>query len=159
MISGAVQRSHSIYLTAKENPGKSQLRNRQWRLCVQLSPQIGSLPSKWGRYDYISTSGSEKEGKDRVDVMYSHGLWNLETQCSIYKGSPIIHILRQINSIPRIVTYFLNIHFNIFHPSCLPKSLFPVGLPVKILKALIPSSILTTWCTHLNLSALCNLFH
>ena len=32
----------------------------------------------------------------------------------------------------------------------LPKGLFPVGLPVKILKALLPCSILATW-SHLNL--------
>ena len=33
----------------------------------------------------------------------------------------------------------------------LPKGLFPVGLPVKILKALLPSSILATFPVHLNL--------
>ena len=33
----------------------------------------------------------------------------------------------------------------------LPKGHFPVGLPVKILKALVPSSILATWPAHLNL--------
>ena len=33
----------------------------------------------------------------------------------------------------------------------LPKGLFPPGVPVKILKALLPSSILTTWPAHLNL--------
>ena len=33
----------------------------------------------------------------------------------------------------------------------LPKGLFPVGLPVKILKALLPSSILATCPAHLNL--------
>ena len=33
----------------------------------------------------------------------------------------------------------------------LPKGLFPVGLPVKILKAVLPSSILVTWPTHLSL--------
>ena len=33
----------------------------------------------------------------------------------------------------------------------LPKGLFPVGLPVKILKALLPSSILAICPTHLNL--------
>ena len=33
----------------------------------------------------------------------------------------------------------------------LPKSLFPVGVPVKILKALLPSSILAIWPAHLNL--------
>ena len=32
-----------------------------------------------------------------------------------------------------------------------PKSLFPVGLPVKMLKALLPSSILATWPAHFNL--------
>ena len=30
------------------------------------------------------------------------------------------------------------------------KSLFPVGVPVKVLKALLPSSILATWHAHLN---------
>ena len=33
----------------------------------------------------------------------------------------------------------------------LPKGLFPVGLPVKILKALLPYSILATCPAHLNL--------
>ena len=33
----------------------------------------------------------------------------------------------------------------------LDKCLFPVGLPVKVLKALLPSSILATCPTHLNL--------
>ena len=33
----------------------------------------------------------------------------------------------------------------------LPKVLFPVGLPVKILKELLPSSILATCPAHLNL--------
>ena len=33
----------------------------------------------------------------------------------------------------------------------LPNGLFPVGLPVKILKALLPSSILATCPAHLNL--------
>ena len=30
------------------------------------------------------------------------------------------------------------------------KGLFPVGLPIKILKALLPSSILATYSAHLN---------
>ena len=33
----------------------------------------------------------------------------------------------------------------------IPNGLFPVGLPDKILKALLPSSILATWHTHLTL--------
>ena len=32
-----------------------------------------------------------------------------------------------------------------------PKGLFPVGLPVKIMKAILPSSILATCPAHLNL--------
>ena len=39
----------------------------------------------------------------------------------------------------------------------LPKGLFPVGLPVKILKALLPSSILATCPAHLNLRDLITL--
>ena len=35
-------------------------------------------------------------------------------------------------------------------PLGLPKGLFPVGVPAKILKALLPSSILATWPPHLN---------
>ena len=34
---------------------------------------------------------------------------------------------------------------------CLPKGIFPVGVPVNILKALLPSLILATWPAHLNL--------
>ena len=33
----------------------------------------------------------------------------------------------------------------------LPKGIFPVGVSVKMLKALLPSSILVTWPAHLNL--------
>ena len=48
---------------------------------------------------------------------------------------------------------FFKIHSNIFlHlPLGLCKSLFPVGLPFNILKALLPSSILATRPVHLNL--------
>jgi hypothetical protein len=82
-----------------------------------------------------------------------HGLWNPEAECSIHKGSPIIPILSQINLIPRIDTYFFMIHSNIVSHLCLglPKGLFPVSVPAKILKALLPSSILTKWPAHLNL--------
>ena len=36
-------------------------------------------------------------------------------------------------------------------PLGLPKGLFPVGVPVKILKGLLSSSILATWPAYLNL--------
>ena len=52
--------------------------------------------------------------------------------------------LSRINPITRIDTY-------------LPKGLLPVGLPFKILKALLPSSILATCPAHLNLLDLINL--
>ena len=61
-------------------------------------------------------------------IMYSHGLSNNpypepnQPNCS-YE------------------TYFIKIHSNIFLPY-LPKGLFPVAVPVKIFKALLPSSIL-----------------
>ena len=64
----------------------------------------------------------------------------------IHKGSPIIPILSRINPIPRIDTYFCKVHCNIAltYMLGLPKGLFPVGLPVNILKTLLPSSILIT---------------
>ena len=36
-------------------------------------------------------------------------------------------------------------------PLGLSKGLFPIGIPVEILNALLPSSILTTWPAHLNI--------
>ena len=50
-----------------------------------------------------------------------------------FKGSPIIPILSRMNPIPRIDIYFFKFHSNIVLP---PKGLFPVGLSVKIFKAL-----------------------
>ena len=52
----------------------------------------------------------------------------------------------RINQIPRIDSYFFKVHSNLsFHKSLgLPKGLFPVGLLVKMLIQLLPSSILAT---------------
>ena len=74
----------------------------------------------------------------------------MEFQCHIHKGSPIIPILSRINLIPRIDTYLSKVHSNIVLPST-PTGHFPVGLPVKILKALLLSCILATYPVHLNL--------
>ena len=62
----------------------------------------------------------------------------------------------RINPIPRIDTYLFKVQSNIALPSTPrpPKGLFPVGLPVKSLKALLPSSILATCPAHLNLLSL-----
>ena len=74
-------------------------------------------------------------------------------QFPIHKGSSIIPVLSRINPIPRIDTNFFKIHLILSSHLRLgfPKGLFPVDLPVKILKALPPSSILATCPAHLNL--------
>ena len=82
-----------------------------------------------------------------------------EVQCRIHKGSPIIPILSRINPIPRIDTIsarFILILSSHLHLG-LPKGLFPVDLPVKILKALLPSSILATCSAYLILLDLISL--
>ena len=62
----------------------------------------------------------------------------------------MIPILNRINSIPRIDTYFFKIHYNLrFLRLGLPEGLFHVA--IKILRALLPSSILATWPAHLDL--------
>ena len=60
------------------------------------------------------------------------------------QGLLIIPILSRINPIPRIYTNLFKVHSNIAILSTLDlyKGLFPVGLPIKILKTLLPYSIL-----------------
>ena len=107
----------------------------------------------------ISLRQKEREREIRFFFLCStvitklHGLWNPEVQCRIHKGSSIIPILSGIIPIPRIDTYLqrsiliLCSHLRLGYP----KGLFPVGLPFKILKALLLSSILATCPSHLNL--------
>jgi hypothetical protein len=81
---------------------------------------------------------------------YPHGSWNLEVQFHIHKGP---HIVSWIYLIPHIDTHFfksiLILSFHLYQG--LPGGFFPVGLPVKILKALQPSSILASCPIHRNL--------
>ena len=77
----------------------------------------------------------------------AYGTWRYNA--TFTQSSPIIPILSWINPIPPIDTYFFKVHFDTV--------LFPVGLPVKILKALLLSSILATWPAHLNLLDLISL--
>ena len=53
------------------------------------------------------------------------------------------NIRNQINPIPPTDTYFYKIHSHIVLLG-LPNGPFTAGVPVKILKALLPSSILAT---------------
>jgi hypothetical protein len=64
----------------------------------------------------------------------------------------MIPILSRINPIPHIDTYLFKVHLILSSHLRLghPKALFRVGLPVKILKALLHSSILATCPAHLN---------
>ena len=77
----------------------------------------------------------------------------------IHMGSPIILILSRINPITHIDTYLSKVHLIL--PSHLrlglPKGLFPAGVPVKILKAFLPSSNLATCRAHFNLLDLISL--
>ena len=55
--------------------------------------------------------------------------------------------LSRINPILRIDTCFFKIHSNILSSHLrlvIPKGIFPVDVPVKILKGLLPSSFLAT---------------
>ena len=64
-----------------------------------------------------------------------------------HKDSPIIPILTRINPIPRIDSLPISLRSILILSYLrlgLPKGLFPVGVPVKILKAPLPSSILAT---------------
>ena len=70
-------------------------------------------------------------------ILLTSWLMNPKVQCRITKDSSIILILSQINPIPRIDTYYFKI-------LGFRKGLFPVGLSVNILKALVPSFILAT---------------
>ena len=80
-------------------------------------------------------------------------MWNPEVQCLIHMSSTIILILSQTKPVPPIDTYFFKIHYNVVPAHLrlgLPKVLFPVGLPVKILKAFLLSSIQAICPAHLN---------
>ena len=62
-------------------------------------------------------------------------------------------ILSRLNLILRNVIYFFEINFILPSHLCLslPKGLLPVGLRVKILKELLPSSIPAICAVHINM--------
>ena len=73
----------------------------------------------------------------------------------LHKGSPIIPTLSRINPIRRIDFFEVNSNIVASHLRLgVPKCIFPVSLPVTILKTHQPSSILTTCPAHLNLLTL-----
>jgi hypothetical protein len=71
----------------------------------------------------------------------------------IHKGSPIIPILSRIKQFPALIPISSSsILISSSHLRLgLPKGTFPAGLPIKILKALLPYFILATCPAHLNL--------
>ena len=62
-------------------------------------------------------------------------------------------MLNWINPIPLLIPVYLRyiLILSSYPRLDLPGGIFPVGLPVKILKALVPSSILATWPAQLNI--------
>ena len=73
-------------------------------------------------YDFFSPPGVK-----------SNDLWNLQVQCHIHKGSPIILMLSQINQISYIITHFFKIRSAIILPL---RGLLLVALCLAILKNL-----------------------
>ena len=67
----------------------------------------------------------------------------MEAQCRIQKGSPIIPKLSLTIQIPPNGIYIFKIYFNIVLPCTprFPRDLFSMGLSVRILIALLFSSI------------------
>ena len=57
-----------------------------------------------------------------------HGLGNPEVQFRIFRVTPIILILSQINPIARIDTYFFKVHFNIVVLKVFSLYVFPVKI-------------------------------
>ena len=120
--------------------------SNDWGIVVQYSPSRLLII-----YLFIRIFGRVITNKglllQLIIIKQLHGIWKPEVQCHIHKGSPINPTLRRIDSMPCKGTYFLRYililssHLRL----SLPKGLIPVGLPVKILKALLPSSILATW--------------
>ena len=51
------------------------------------------------------------------NIDYPQSLWNPEVQCRIHKGSPIIHIMSQMDLIPPFDNYFFKSYSNIVLPS------------------------------------------
>ena len=67
--------------------------------------------------------------------------------------------MSRINPITRIDAHLFKIYSNsvLLSTPSLPKGLFPAGIPIKILKVLLPSFILNTWPAHLYLLELITL--
>jgi hypothetical protein len=62
-------------------------------------------------------------------------LWNPKFYFRVHMIPPLVPILSQIEPVPTTPSYFPKIHFNIVHPPlciCLPRGLFPSGVPTKI---------------------------
>ena len=88
-----------------------------------------------------------------IHINYLHGLWHSEVQCRIHKGSHYSLFWAESSQFLKLITISLRSFLaKSFHLRlAIHKGLFLVGLPVKILKALLTSSILATRPAHLKL--------
>ena len=66
-------------------------------------------------------------------VTVPHIVWNPKVNCPVHKSPPHVHILRQINLVHTLPSYFFNIYFNIIPPFTCRSSkwIFPSGFPPK----------------------------
>ena len=119
-----------------------------------LTFYIQKLEDKWTPYWWNISRAHSFTSPDLLTSNYlTPWLMEPEVECRIHKGAPITPILSRSNPISRNGTLLLKVYSNIVLPTmtCLCKGLFPVGLPVKTLKALVPSIILSKWPADLNL--------
>ena len=107
MILGVVHWSPGFCLTAEENPRKPQLEDRLLKgLYNQSSPQMGSLSSKWGRWDRTARQeGRRKEIRKGQDI----GLPTF-MECHIIQA--IVELLACLKE--RMVLGFIFYHSKIF---------------------------------------------
>ena len=103
-------------------------------------------------YPLLTLLTKEQVGHSSSIYTKLHSLWSPEVQCHIHKGSLII--LSRVESTHFLLLTFISLRYILIFSShlCLgvPECPLPIGLPAKILKALLPSSILATCPAHFN---------